>query len=848
MFHRYRLFIVLIAVYIRGSSWWHASSISGLLLPNLTTTAQYISGDIVSIQISYQNTGNVALNNASLSIDLPSFMSPYPSPTIISLGFLAINATGSNIRTWIVSRNGFIGWWLQICLNNDSTSLVCTTLNIQENIGTCWDNRVWGNETCDIVNGATRDINNQSIQPYQTCNSCQIQSDAAINTVILDYLWEGTSYWQSAQVPIYLTGVLPGVCSQLTTDSQSQYDTLPVNKQFVCKAAQYTPQVTTATLDCKNGQVFQWVVDQNGEYRASCTFSTGGIYNAQCLVWSETVVLNQCLRPTTIGIASPNVCGDGIVDTTNIYNTEECDLGTPDGQTIQNTIWKDRNGNQISRSGQQWRYQCTQCRISWWQPAQSPKCSAADTAISAQVWEIVPFWRDIDLTDTSTVSSANECGATDSQGRYINEGKVVISSMQCKFEVFNGINKRETINNVSQIWRNPFADRGWYTACNVDWRKGPDNNILPIFQYFQTNYFDNKSDYLLFNPWRYSFRLDDAALVNWNVWEYKISLEEVKYTFCRNGSATAGIPYPRVCQTNLAVTKPLLSQRWINMAGSSELRSDFYDIIGNNIGSQTNMNLLTTITANKFNMTRSLSSRVNTIVSTYKNQWTVSNGTAIGISATAGSTVKKVSGKNIRILESTSDKTFVFDDQNNLVDPFTIIIPNGNLIIKGDSSTAWMFLVPNGYIVFADQDNGCSINGVDAGSNQSLTQWQWKHERQVVNGIYISGRWFNGPKMANDNTQKNRCQEWWLTIRGIAVWPNLQNLANARRSELNSRFTTFDCPVTSDIAAYRSCILSERRKELFYGSSLLIDTNTAIRNNLPPLAIQLRDILNFYRQ
>jgi len=61
-----------------------------------------------------------------------------------------------------------------------------------------------------------------------------------------------------------------------------------------------------------------------------------------------------------------------------------------------------------------------------------------------QSGEYVPFRRDIEMNTSDTVAVASDCA------NQANSGKIVANSLQCRFEVFNGVNKPELRNGQSQ--------------------------------------------------------------------------------------------------------------------------------------------------------------------------------------------------------------------------------------------------------------------------------------------------------------------------------------------------------------------------------------------------------------
>jgi len=144
-------------------------------------------------------------------------------------------------------------------------------------------------------------------------------------------------------IPVYLTGAASSVCESIRTDLPTSYvtasvnNTTPITKQFTCRASQYIANQTTMRLDCRNGQVFNGVADANGEYRQTCTYTNFGTYDAQCSVANEVVAPLQCIQRISIGRNSLAVCGDGIIDSDNIFNPEQCDIG-PDDQNINGLV------------------------------------------------------------------------------------------------------------------------------------------------------------------------------------------------------------------------------------------------------------------------------------------------------------------------------------------------------------------------------------------------------------------------------------------------------------------------------------------------------------------------------
>lgn len=171
-------------------------------------------------------------------------------------------------------------------------------------------------------------------------------------------------------------------------------------------------------------------------------------------------------------------------------------------------------------------------------------------------------------------------------------------------------------------------------------------------------------------PGRDYFRLTDASLINGNLGEYKLSLEEVKYSYCRNGQSSEGIPYPRVCQTNFSVTRPYLMQRGATSSASNDELSDFYDLFGSNLSSANDLTRLSKISLSSYDGGTAITNLTNTFVDKYSTLAQTINLNNAGISIFNGSTisstnvnVKKVPGKAIRVFNLASTESLIIDEK-----------------------------------------------------------------------------------------------------------------------------------------------------------------------------------------
>jgi len=79
-----------------------------------------------------------------------------------------------------------------------------------------------------------------------------------------------------------------------------------------------------------------------------------------------------------------------------------------------------------------------------------------------------------------------------------------------------------------------------------------------------------------------------------------------------------------------------------------------------------------------------------------------------------------------------------------------------------------------------------------------------------------------------------------LYVKGILIGNNIENIVEAKRSQLNHRFRVGG---TSDAA-----IKAERRNEIFNGAAVLIEYSPSLWSALPPGASEFTTALDIYKQ
>jgi hypothetical protein len=139
----------------------------------------------------------------------------------------------------------------------------------------------------------------------------------------------------------------------------------------------------------------------------------------------------------------------------------------------------------------------------------------------------------------------------------------------------------------------------------------------------------------------------------------------------------------------------------------------------------------------------------------------------------------------------------------------TIIIKNGNLTLSGSIKQSYLYIVPNGNVIFA---NACD-------KNQEI------HWAILSNGKILSDRPYN-----NTNLVNNRCAWWWLIIRGTLAWWWLDEFIKQRRSKLDGWFLKVD---------YRS-----KYQSIINWWSVVITTNASLNTNPPPGRTELQKSLS----
>jgi uncharacterized repeat protein (TIGR01451 family) len=519
------------------------------------------------------------------------------------------------------------------------------------------------------------------------------------------------------------------------------------------------------------------------------------------------ICTSSCIIDTSL-----NRCGDG-----RLGRLEQCDLGV-NGGTIGTHL--DTLATVMASS----QYQGKKCDIGCnivGNPT-IPACWYTDTVISVMKDEVLPIAWDVEIS-SGVVETSSQCNAS-------NNGMIVKDSLECTFRIYNKNEESDT----RDWWASSF-DRT--LPCNTQQWKNSNGELYKAFQ----------NDPLFVERPYGSFLVGVDVDVNGNKldlknWygEYKVSLDKVSYSYCDGNGKSTKSPnvYARVCQINIAVTRPYLMQKSNTIYKSNDTLKDFF-VLG--------YPDKTIISATQFD---SLSER--TQLSSLEYKWSIKTLTenlvkkyeSIAVKVDTGklwslANAKKVPGKAIYIVEWDS----TFEPGYGPTTPTTLIVKNGDLVIKGNVSSNTLILVPNGSVRF-DLLNDTEDENIQYSSEDH------RCGPQVIRGIVVAKEF-----VASDedlwNTRANindhsRCRKGNLQVYGALYGNNLEDLVQSRRSHLEHWFT-YRTNFGISTAPTQTPKNAERRDEIYKGASVYIEQNPDLWRSMPPGAEDFLKTLNVSR-
>ncbi len=815
-------------------------------------------GSNVTFNLTVTNNGTTGVNNFSVKDYLPiglDFVSAAPSATYdtgtrtITRTGLSLWASASTVLTVVTTYNSSqtVTNWTEVCNYNgigtgagqnpsnpyDIDSNPCNgTGNNEDDVSSAVVNPIipWGwGPTMDIqltklVNGvSTYSADNGETVTFTLRVSNEGNTAPGAPVTVIDYLPANVEYVAGTATPNTLpvtftydgsgrrliwSGIVLSNNDFKTLTFQAKYNdnVARTNYAEVChyngisqndSGVTPTNAITNpADIDsnpCNNGANSP---TQDDEAQATITPKTG---------WGGCI---NC------GWSSRNRCGDGLVARPNSYGQyEECDLwdaynGKPwynctlDCKTI-SVVGSCGNyvvdaGEVCDRGPSGWliltgAFAGRQCNSSCGIPGrQAPTCAYVDPP-SIQQGEYLPYRWDIE-SNVSTALTVASCRTA---------GQIVKDSVQCEFTVTNA--KWDTLAS-------------WIKGCDD---KETSNLRTSAHSQSMTSLWYTAGNYPAMNGW--STRQSPATF--WWLGEHKMSMKVINFKTCSQNAqgtweAVSNVnTNQRVCEMNFAVTKPYMVSRGPLGNFATDGLNTFLQFPDGDKIFPTPLSPIT----QKFDVTQVARDSVNTLLNAY-DKLAVTAGTLPGTTTD----IKKVPGKDIFVVDANGGYITIGDNTQNATNakPFTLIVKNGSLVIKGDliHSARGMYIVPNGNIEFAM--NSCNT-------------------KQSVQGIFITLQNITSLNQAgtawsihNTDLGASRCSAGDLTINGVLVGNNVATMTNLRRSNVNNWF--------NDISTLTQP--AQRQENLLDRGAVVLKYNTDIFNNLPPGAEVLSQVLNVYKK
>ena len=549
---------------------------------------------------------------------------------------------------------------------------------------------------------------------------------------------------------------------------------------------------------------------------------------------------------------------------------EICDLGWRDTIRGGKLFKYDENPKNDLYNG----YACTEtCTLvnNWW-VKESPACfDVQNWSISIMKWEVLPFFWNIEgqlgkrpneekikyIKNTFFVSEQdNSCKSED-------QWKIDLRTMECTFVVYgpgeNGANKiyEFKVPCVNQDgwdlnWKilpriASFVEqnkKGWFGGSELlqVWTVKDVFKTLDNWEYPTLLPFSSKLILTNFGEW------DKTSIRGWNglfpraefsgvktsikeFWEYKLSLENIRYKTCTSvvndkGATTYRVNIAwetdRVCEVDFAVTDPYLIQKSPYGIWNKATKDLNKYKLKNGKSFMESVFPTSSISTTAY----SVPAGTENLFRTFKNKYS-----KIAKSVNVEKWLSKVPWKSIYLV---SEKQIDLDGLiSNSSKPFTLIAthPDANISIKGDVNANAMIMTQ--WTITFDASNSCN----DGGGRK------WGHAPQIVRWIYYAGKWFASSwHDALKNTNENLNNWQWcnygnLHIKWVAIW-DLSKVVAARRSEL---YTWFKWTGWGKV-------WTEKKDIVINGASVLVEYNPDLWGNLPPGANEFNKVLEVYRK
>ncbi len=828
---------------------------------------QAISGDTVQLTITYANRGNVVANNATLLLSWIQWFFTTASTFNETLSTIAIDYTGTIILTGIVGPKNYVTFSPTASLYYNNWMSLSDNVVVQEPM-ICGDWLLTKTESCDTQGNLGVEFSGQVCENQQ--GMCVLVTQSIINNACINYQYAnplGGMITGQACSSVN-TALMNASCSTMT-GSEAITTSNGYDINFTCTANNAASD-TPISIDCGNGTSVSWTwTITNG----TCSYATSFIGNAQCRVGSDI---------TNVACRVP-------VPTTQM----QCDLEALDGRIIlvdtDNSEWEGRFRCETRDDvvAQELEIDCGESGVSdqWWRYATATNTSQLETVCSYDentlpqnkqvtcstnsviceteniivdeptLWYcgdgIVEWYEDCDDGDDNGTSASSCSVGCDLEGAEMvgcfNVGNMNISIQKWDLLPFRWmLDQEENIIAWSTCEDKPdgkIPEESLYCTFSVYNGDHQEADGDPLYTFTKKcnennrnwslfNYFTNQANQIWSLKDAFGkYAIDSSNFVDSTFGEYKIVLEKVKYNYCRSDDKEEWTEIDRVCSVNFTVTQPYLAQKssFGLTPKATNISLDGYQTLnGEELIKSTDLDDIMVLDDSDYDggstvrtMMDSFITKYNKLAITVDNQYLPSSLKNLGI------TVKVIPNQKIYILQSDTRKTITMKDITSFNAPFTIVTKNIDVIIKGNVEYNGMFLVKNGTITFEKSDE--------------TVAWDRCPGTQTVKGIFVTDEWFlGGTPLNNMANNKERCNYGWLYVKGILIGNDIENIVEAKRSQLNHWFYVW---WSSDAA-----VKAERRNEIFNGAAVLIEYSPSLWNALPPGASEFTTALDIYKQ
>ncbi|AHB40888.1 hypothetical protein P148_SR1C00001G0073 [candidate division SR1 bacterium RAAC1_SR1_1] len=806
--------------------------------PLLNSPLQAVSGDLIQFTISYVNNGNVPANT-TITVRNPGALTFETYNQNLSIG---VNQQGSITLTGRIAYRNFtpLSPTIEIAYNNTGIS---RTFTIDEPY-VCGDGELTRNEECELDGQGVTNLD-QDCEKIQ--NVCTLVTKRITNRAC-----------------VVINGVT-GDCSDavITLKDPSCVDLhiTPENSSSTRVIArclgQYTNTFTPVTIDCGNGDSGTGFADPFGFFSTTCSYDNTNeaersrisctvgndntneackrsVLSCELGLESNVVIFDADEEEGTVKVecsidnedseATLEIdCGNGDGDSKNgDHMTYTCKYDEDDFDEHEMNISCSINGIEcddddvildegfvgICGNGEREGYeQCdggetrgegNGCKRGCTLDEPAGSClSIGNANISVQNNEIMPFWWRI--YDTSNIISSSKCDED-------NENKIKKSTMKCGFSLQQpGEDSEEIFNNID---------------CS-DTQLDKDLLFKNFYPEYWRNAFGNY--YINFDTLA-SSRIFDENILG----EHKIRLDKVTYEYCacdENGCDWEETELQNACETNFTITKPYLVQKsafGITPKATTIDLKNFKEMLkGDPLVNKTDLASVMVLSESEYAGFGVINPMIENFVYRMEKLAVSTTKYPENLERDGITSAKKVPNKDIYILYGKGNGTTItIENSTNITKPFTLIIKDANLEIKGDISVNGMFIVQNGTISFNES------------SNSTCTK------PQTVKGIFVASN-FSADSIINKDLNKKWCDAGGLHVKGVLIGGGIENLVNNKRSTLSKWFY---------VSGGENSIKTQRRNMIFNGASVLIEYSPELRQQLPPGADEFTKALEVYKK